>query len=148
MEQLILTPVTQADINCFDGTEYQNLTLARKKELISNSITGVCDGKFFKFYLLKDNDKTVGVFNFYEQSKSVISICPNIKEEYRKNGYATKGLILAHAVAKEKGYSVALQTVREENLASIGLHQKLGFELVKKCKTQNGNPVRIYLKLL
>ena len=90
----------------------------------------------------------MGFLNFYEQSKSVISIAPYIKENFRQKGFAYSSIIEAHKIAKSKRFKIALQTVRENNVASIKLHEKLGFELVKKCVSNNNNPIRLYLKIL
>ena len=148
MKKLIIAPITINDINSFDDTEYSNLSNEKRIELINNSQEESIDGKFFKFYKILHYNNVVGFLNFYEQSKSVISIAPYIKENFRQKGFAYSSIIEAHKIVKSKGFKIALQTVRENNVASIKLHEKLGFELVKKCVSNNNNAIRLYLKIL
>ena len=147
VENLELVPISLQDIDCFDGTEYKNLSTDKRRELIENSLNGSYNGKYFEFYLLKLGGETIGLFNVCAHSKSVISVAPEIKENFRQKGYGTAGMHLSLLNAKQKGYKVAIATVREENLASIKLHDKLNFERVMNYE-KNGKPIRTYLKVL
>ena len=50
--------------------------------------------------------------------------------------------------AKEKGYTAAVGDVRDDNTASIALHEKLGFEMDRKYVNKQGRTVRVYIKAL
>ncbi len=147
MQKFELEPIRIEDIDCFDGTEYENLSIEKRTELIENSIKGNHKGRYFKFYLFKLDGETIGLFNVCAQSKNVISIAPEIKKQFRRNGYGTKGLSLALEKAKELGYKNAIATIREDNEASIKLHEKLGFEQVFKYDNKEKTLI-LFMKLL
>lgn len=144
---LELVPICENDIDCFDGTEYGNLTAGRRLELIENSKNGCYNGKFFRFFLLKLDGEVIGFMNVCAHSKSVISVAPEIKEQYRQKGYGEKGLLLALKKAEELRYKIAMATVVEENIASIKLHEKLGFERVYNYEKKGKNLI-LFVKLI
>lgn len=147
MEKLELVPICMQDIDCFDGTEYGNLSAEKRTELIKNSENSCYNGQFFRLFLLKLGDELIGFFNVYAQSDKDISIAPEIKAQYRRKGFGEKGLILALKKAKELGYERAIATIVEDNTASINLHKKLNFEFVKK-REKNGKCLSVYVKML
>lgn len=148
MKELELVPITIDDIDAFDNSEYQGLTKEKRLELINSSLQGMVNGKFFRFYLLRQDEKIIGFMNFCEKSKSVISIAPEIKVEFRNRGYATKALTIAYSLAKAMGFKAIVGGIREDNLASQKLHEKLGFELVQKFINKNQKEMRLYIKIL
>ena len=54
----------------------------------------------------------------------------------------------ALAYAAAQGYTVAVAYVREDNLPSIRLHEKLGFELDAPYTGRNQKRMRLYIKAL
>ena len=147
MQNLELVPISLQDINCFDGTEYEHLTIEKRIELIKNSENGCYNGQFFRFFLLKLDDEVVGFMNVCARSKSVISIAPEIKKHYRRKGYGEKGVLLALTKAEKLGYKIAMATVIEENIASIKLHEKIGFERVYNYEKKGKNLI-LFVKLI
>lgn len=147
MQNLELVPISLQDINCFDGTEYEHLTIEKRIELIKNSENGCYNGQFFKFFLLKGDDELIGFMNVCARSKSVISIAPEIKKRYRRKGYGEKGVLLALIKAEKLGYKIAMATVIEENIASIKLHEKIGFERVYNYEKKGKNLI-LFVKLI
>lgn len=85
-------------------------------------------GRYFEMLAVVDGGKIVGTVSLYEHSKSVVSLGVEIFEEYRGRGYGCGGSELALERAKGLGYSVVMDQVRADNVSSIGLHEKLGFE--------------------
>ena len=148
MENLKLKAITHCDQGIFDKTEYQGLTKKKRIELISRSIEKSYENKYFEFFLLQNDSDIVGLMNFKAHSDTVISVAPEIKEEFRGKGFATAGLKLAYNLAKEKGFKIAIADIREDNLPSIKLHEKLGFEYMRTYKNLKGTTLRLYLKLL
>ena len=74
---------------------------------------------------------------------------PEIFESYRRHGFATEAMMLAIKKAKSKGYKLVLQQIRVDNVASIALHRKLGFETDGYAyKNKNGNDVQFFIKPL
>ncbi len=65
-------------------------------------------------------------------------------EEKRK--MIAESQALDHAAAQ--GYTVAVASVREDNLPSICLHEKLGFELDSPYTGRGGKTMRLYIKAL
>jgi RimJ/RimL family protein N-acetyltransferase len=90
----------------------------------------------------------VGVINVQGHGKDVVSVAPEIFEEYRGKRFAYKSLSLAYTFAKDKGFKELTAGIREENFASQKLHEKLGFKYVKNSISRNGNVLKIYSKQL
>lgn len=86
--------------------------------------------------------------NLYARSDCTISIGPEIKKRLRRQGYGFRAETLALEHARKMGYSVAVANVREENAASIALHEKLGFAVGAHCLSEHGKPIRVYIKAL
>lgn len=143
-----LREISKSDIDCLENSEYNNLSLEKRQELIADSQKGVCRGKFFKFYVVEDNGECVGFINMYAHSLSVISIAPEIKLDCRRKGKGTQAVLLALEKAKEFGYKIALASIKEQNIASCKLQEKLGFEYMHTYISKNGNTLRLYLKSL
>lgn len=148
MEDIKLVPISAKDIKVLDETEYKNLSGEKRKQLVSDSDKGEYGGEFFRFYLVKIKTETVGVINVCGHGSENISVAPEIFERYRQNGYAAKSLRLAYALAKEKGFKGAVAGIREENVASISLHEKLGFIFSGTAVSKNGHILRKYFKPL
>ena len=124
-----------------------NMSLEDINKLITQSDSELFENKFFKMYVIMIAELIVGTISIYEHSANVVSIGPDIFEEYRQCGYATKAMKAIMDIAKAKGYKVVFQQIRTNNTASIALHTKLGFE-TDNCifKNKNDNEVSIYLK--
>ena len=119
------------------------------KKLITQSETELLNNKYFKMFAILNNEMCVGIVSLYEHSASVISIGPEIFEEYRNCGYATEAMKIAMNIVKTKGYKIVCQQIRTNNAASIQLHTKLGFETDNySFFNKNKNEVVIYLKTL
>lgn len=98
-------------------------------------------------YVIMSGEIIIGLISLFEHSASVVSIGPEIFAEYRKLGYATKAMQMAMDIAKSIGYKIVLQQVRVDNIASVKLHTKLGFETDNMIfKNKKHNDVCFYLK--
>ncbi len=107
------------------------------------------DGKRFEMFAVAADQEIVGMISLWERSESIVSIGPEIFEPYRKQGYGKGALALCMNSAKEHGYKVVVQQIRENNTASRALHASLGFETDGNLlKNRHGNPVLIYVKTL
>ncbi len=107
------------------------------------------DGKRFEMFAVVADQAIVGMISLWERSASIVSIGPEIFEPYRKQGYGKKALELCVNLAKEYGYTVVVQQIRENNTASRALHASLGFETDGNLlKNRHGNTVLIYVKTL
>lgn len=126
-----------------------NLSIEEAKSLIDEWNTGRFNGNYFEMFAVSINNTVVGLFSIYEHSKSIVSIGPEIFEEYRQNGFAKKAMAEIMRIAKEKKYSIILQQVRTDNIASIRFHESLGFEKDNSIyKNRKGNDIFLYLKTI
>ena len=138
------------------SVEYTELLISKygiskddAKKLILQSETELLNNKYFKMFAVLNNEMCVGIVSLYEHSASVVSIGPDIFEEYRNCGYATEAMKTAMNIVKSKGYKIVCQQIRTNNVASIQLHTKLGFETDNyNFLNKNKNEVNIYLKAL
>lgn len=130
-------------------SEKYNMSVEDTDSLIARSEAELYEDRYFKMFAVSDGEVCVGIISLYEHSASVISIGPDIFEEYRRRGFATEAVKAAMDIAREKGYKIVFQQIRTDNIASIRLHKKLGFETDNNTfKNRNGNEVCIYLKSL
>ena len=107
------------------------------------------DGKYFEMFAVMNGTEMVGTVSLYQHSVNVISCGPEIFECYRKRGFAGDAMMLAMKTAKDKGYKLVLQQIRVNNIASIALHNKLGFETDGYVyQNKKGNDVQIFIKIL
>lgn len=148
MSNIFLKEITESDVDELDNSEYSNLDKEKRLELISCSKNAEHDGKYFKFYLLKKGQSTIGFINVSANSKNVCSVAPEIKEEFRQKGYATDACVKMFEELKRRGFKIAMATIREDNLASIALNEKLEFEYVKSYVGKSGKVLKLYLKPL
>ena len=86
------------------------------------------NGKRFEMFAVLDGSMLVGLISLYEHSKSVASLGPEIFPGMRNRGYAAEAMRQMEGYAGEKGYRVLQQQIQTDNLPSIRLHQKLGYE--------------------
>lgn len=105
--------------------------------------------KYFEMFAIVKNEEMVGCISLYQHSENVISCGPEIFDAYQRQGVAKEAMSLTMDIAKSKGYKVVLQQIRADNVASIALHNSLGFETDGYVyRNKKGNEVLIYLKSL
>ena len=105
--------------------------------------------KYFEMFAIVKNEEMVGCISLYQHSENVISCGPEIFDAYQRQGVAKEAMSLTMDIAKSKGYKVVLQQIRADNVASIALHNSLGFETDGYIyRNKKGNEVLIYLKSL
>ena len=128
-------------------SEHTTISKTDIDEMIKSSDAKIFNGRFFEMYVIMSEETIVGLISLFEQSASVVSVGPEIFAEYRKLGYATKAMQIAMDIAKSIGYKIVFQQVRVDNVASIKLHTKLGFETDNTVfKNRKQNDVCFYLK--
>ena len=103
-------------------------------------------GRYFEMFAIQKDATIVGSISIYERSKSIASLGIEIFAPYRRTGHAYEAMRLLIEFATQKGYKIILQQVRTDNLASICLHEKLGFETDGHVyENKKGHKVLIYL---
>lgn len=119
------------------------------QKMIAEWNTRLFDNRYFEMFAVINENEIVGTLSLYEHSPSVVSIGPEIFTEYRRCGFALQAMETAIAIAKAKGYKIVSQQIRTNNIASLGLHAKLGFETDDYVyKNRRGSDVLIFLKSL
>ncbi|MBQ8393340.1 MAG: GNAT family N-acetyltransferase [Clostridia bacterium] len=106
------------------------------------------NGKYSEKLAICEEGTIVGCIFLYQHNEYIISAGPEILEEYRCKGYAYEAMKQAYDYAKRSGYKIATAQIRKDNIASIRLHEKLGFILDCEMLNKRGNEVFIYIKLL
>ncbi len=135
---IALRKLTNADLDVL--SEKTPISRAELKSMIGASDAGSFQGRHFEVYGMTEGNTLVGFVSLYERSASVLSIGPEVFEEYRRRGYASEAMSAALEIARANGYRIVLQQVRTDNTASVRLHEKLGFETdgaVYKNRKQN-----------
>ena len=128
---------------------YSGMSAEQVEALICDWGQKQFDGKYFEMFAIISDEKIVGTISLYQHSLEVVSIGPEVFDEYRRKGFAKKAMMLACQMAKEKGFKIVSQQIRTDNAASIALHRSLGFETNGIVYTNSkGNKVSIYLKCL
>lgn len=141
-----LKPINIDNINDFIGTSYDKMTFEEKQNMILESINKSHNNQYFEFLVVYKNDIVIGFMNLFAHSKHIISCGPTIKDEFQGKGFGFEAETLALKYAREKGFTIAVGGVDENNVASIKLHEKLGFELDRKYSNKQGRTIRLYIK--
>ena len=146
---IAITPLSRADLPALTGTAYGDMPLEVKLKMLAESQNRRHgDGRYFEVFTLKDGDLAVGFASLYEREKGVASVGLDIREPFRRKGYATRAAAPLAALLTEKGFSVIRTHVRTDNEASLRLHEKLGFIRMGQDKTDRGAKVIVFEKRL
>ena len=136
-----LRPVAQNDREIFVESSYGIYPEETLRRMLEDSIAGEHEGKYYRLFAVLNKDNCVGFISLYEQEENAISLGPEIKLQYRKQGVASAAMGQAMAYVKQMGFTKAVAQVRTDNIASIALHKKLGFQVRKEYVNKKGNPV-------
>ena len=145
---LELRPLCEEDLRDLEGTSYADMSREEKLAMLRESEEKSHSGSYFEIFAVCDGDELVGLLNLYAHSKHLISISPEIRTSLRRKGYGYAAEELALCFAADRGYTAAVASVREDNAASIALHEKLGFETGVCAMTVRGVPIRVMIKTL
>lgn len=107
-------------------------------EQVEKRIEAWRDG--FGFCINCDGQK-VGLITLSEKQSKTLSFGIMILNQFRGKGIAKQAFDLAAAEAKSKGYTTIISSCAKTNQASIRMHQKIGFDLIKQEINAAGNEV-------
>ena len=137
------------DIGLLQKFYCPNMPIKAIEKMIGDWNTLDYQEKYFEMFAIVQAEKVVGTLSLYEHSKSVISIGIELFLGHCKKGYGTIAMHTALDLCTEKGYKIVYQQVRADNLASIKLHHKVGFETDNYIyKNQKGHDVILFFKAL
>lgn len=145
---IILHPITLNDADLFDNTSYSSMLPDAMAKMLQASLAKNHEGKYFQLFAVMDDTLCVGFVSLYETAPGEISCGPEIKPQYRQQGYGYLAVRAALEQATLMGYTMAIAQIRQDNTASISLHQKLGFALCRSYTNKNGHPVLEFSKPL
>ena len=145
---IILHPITLNDADLFDNTSYSSMLPDAMAKMLQESLAKNHKGKYFQLFAVMDDTLCVGFVSLYETAPGEISCGPEIKPQYRQQGYGYLAVRAALEQATLMGYTMAIAQIRQDNTASISLHQKLGFALCRSYTNKNGHPVLEFSKPL
>ncbi len=139
----------ETDAELLQANQLYNKSKEDILSLIHEWKTKSYNGKYFEIFAVVNNTTVVGSISLYEHSPSVASIGVEIFADQRCHGYAADAMRLLLTYAKEKGYRIIQQQVRTDNLPSIKLHEKLGFETDGYVYVnRKGHEIILFLKAL
>lgn len=140
---------TEKDITTLQSRRYKNHSYTELQSILSEWSKKEIDNRYFEMFAIVHNEEIVGMISLYEHSEHIISCGPEIFEEYRGQGLGFQAMKLALDVAKNKGYEIASAQIKKDNVASIALHKKLGFESdFYPYTNKKGNEVFVFIKAL
>lgn len=125
---IILRNLIEDDAVELQKKKYANKEISEIQEKIQDMNSKVYNTKYFEMFAIVNQSEIVGMISIYEHSKSVVSFGIEVFEDYRRKGYANEALSHALELARKKGYKIASVQIHVDNVASIALHQKAGFE--------------------
>ena len=138
----------EQDARQLQQLKYQHKSIEEIKEIINLWNEKVYNGSYYEMFAVCDQDEIVGSVSLYQHSDYIISAGPEIYIPYRKKGYGYEALMLAYDYAKDLGYKIASAQIRTDNVASMRLHEKLGFQRDCEMINRKGKSVYIYSKQL
>ncbi|MBE5947715.1 MAG: GNAT family N-acetyltransferase [Lachnospiraceae bacterium] len=140
---------TEKDLPTLQSYRYKNHSYTELQLMLSDWSKKEIDNRYFEMFAIVHNEEIVGMISLYEHSEHIISCGPEIFEEYRGQGFGFQAMKLALDIAKNKGYEVASAQIKKDNVASIALHKKLGFESdFYPYTNKKGNEVFVFIKAL
>ena len=110
------------------------------------------NGNYYEIFGVLNHNVLVGTVSLYQRDidipENAVYLGIEIAMENRRKGFATNAAYMSFVIAKEKGYDKIFSQVRTDNIASVKLHAKCGFDIVNKTINTRGNEVYNYLKIL
>ena len=146
---VFLRNFTNDDAEVFQQKQKMNISLDEIKAMFAKWGEKEYEGKYFEMFAIVKDGEIVGSISLYQHSNSVVSCGPEVFEAYRRQGIGREAMLLVMERAKNMGFKLISQQIRRNNIASIALHEKLGFETDEHIYiNKKGNEVLIYVKPL
>lgn len=98
-------------------------------------------GQYFEQLAMISDEQIVGYVSLFGQSDHIASEGVEVYAPYRRKGFAYEALVMLIHHAKNLGYRTMIAQIRQDNHASLALHEKLGFVITGQFTNKRGNPV-------
>ena len=146
---VVLRHFLEQDAGFICGNVYPDLTIDGAAAMIREWNSGVHQGKYFEMFAVLSGDDIVGYASLLEHSHSTVSAGIEILITDQNKGFGAQTLATLIDLAVSKGYRIMFDQVRADNLASIRLHEKLGFESDKYIyRNRKNKEIILYIKPL
>lgn len=123
-----------------DGV-FKTATKESIQEMIEYYSQGYKNGKFMYGFCVETDGKIAGWMSFAEKEEGTPNFGIALDKAYRRKGVATRAFELAKNFLLEKGAKRITSSCAEDNTASEKMHQKLGFEEIKRELSPKGHPM-------
>ena len=143
-----LRPVRNNDKSILKDTSYAEMTAEATEKMLADALAKSHAGKYFELFAVMDDKACVGFVSLYETAPGEISCGPEIKPQHRRRGYGYLAVRIALERANLMGYTKAIAQIRQDNTASIALHQKLGFAQCRSFLNRHDHSVFEFQKPL
>lgn len=138
---MLLRSFTSDDWVVIQQYQYPNFSRFEIEKMISNWNLKEYDGKYFEMFAIVDAINIVGYVSLLEQENGYVSEGVEIFTPYKRQGFAYSAVLQLLQHAKEKGYRTVTAQVRQDNIASLALHNKLGFTILSDFTNKRGHLV-------
>ena len=138
---MILRQFVVDDWQVISQHQHPGLTEEQAKMLIAQWDTKQYGGQYFEQLAIVSGEQIVGYVSILGQSDSIVSEGVEVYTPYRCRGFAHQALTALTQHAKDLGYHTMTAQIRQDNIASLALHKKLGFVITNHFINKRGNPV-------
>ncbi|MDE7181866.1 MAG: GNAT family N-acetyltransferase [Clostridia bacterium] len=145
---MILRNFEKSDIEQLQKHE-NSLSKADLEKLIQTWNEKKYFDKYFEMFAIIENGELIGKASLYERSEHIVSCGLELYPEFCGKGYGTQAYSLLLSFAKQKGFIIAVAQVHADNIASIALNRKMGFEAEDYTYVnKKGNSIYYFIKSL
>lgn len=145
----ILRNFSYKDISDLQQHGYAQYSKDNLEALIDSWNSKTYDGAYFEMFAVCNETATLGYASLYQRSKSIVNCGIEIYPDYQSKGYGYDAYSKLICRAKDLGFKIAVAQVLKDNIASIALHIKLGFEAEEyEYLNKEGKKVYYFIKIL
>ena len=145
---MILRPFSSNDWPVLSENQYPGMQEKDIQSFITQWNTRQHDGKYFEMLAIDVDGRIVGYVSLYAQDDSSVSEGVEICTPFRRQGFACTAVSLLLQYAKDLGFQTVTAQIRQDNVASLALHDKLGFQIVDSFINKRGNPIHSLVRSL
>ena len=138
---MTLRPFVYEDWQIIARYQYPNTSEEDIKKMIAAWNEKQFDGRYFEQLAVDADGQIVGYVSLFAQLDGTVSEGVEIYQPYRRKGFAFAALKLLIQKAKDLGFATMVVQIRQENEASLKLHEKLDFHITNQFINKLGKPV-------
>ena len=136
---LTLRPFHPDDWPVLAHHQHPGMSETEIKNLISEFKASTHNGHRFQMLAIENGGALVGYVSLLELEDGVGSEGVEIYPPYRRQGFAFSAI--RQLLEQVQGYHTITAQIRQDNHASLALHQKLGFQIDSAFVNKRGHPV-------